>query len=184
MESFTEHEPARSETLQMTNQKPSHRSDDEMLAELYARPGFMLRRAHQIAMDLFIQACSPVNITPSQYGVLYIINTVGSVSQIGIARLIGLDRSTTALVVRLLTERGLLEKRQSKDDARSSAIQLTEEGKKIFREAETLANREMKMMLEPFSEKEGHLFLSLLKKFVAHHNDKTRVSMNVEHALK
>jgi len=169
---------------QMKNQNPSNRSEEEMLAELYARPGFMLRRAHQIAMDLFIQACSPVNITPSQYGVLYIINTVGSVSQIGISRLIGLDRSTTALVVRLLTERGLIEKRQSKEDSRRSEIQLTEEGKKVFREAETLANREMKIMLEPFSAKEGSLFLSLLNKFVAHHNDKTRVSMNIEHSLK
>ena len=166
----------------MTNQKPSHRSDDEMLAELYARPGFMLRRAHQIAMDLFIQACSPVNITPSQYGVLYIINTVGSISQIGIARLIGLDRSTTALVVRLLTERGLLEKRQSREDSRKSEIQLTEQGKSVFQEAEKLANREMKMILEPFTIEEGEIFLNLLGKFVAHHNDRTRVSMNIERA--
>lgn len=131
-------------------------------------------------MDLFIQACIPVNITPSQYGVLYIINTVGSISQIGIARLIGLDRSTTALVVRLLTERGLLEKRQSLEDSRKSEIQLTEQGKSVFKEAEKLANREMKMILEPFSSEEGEVFLNLLGKFVAHHNDKTRVSMNIE----
>lgn len=151
--------------------------DETLLAELYARPGFMLRRAHQIGIDVFIQACAPLDITPSQYGVLYIVSLKGSISQIGVSRLIGLDRSTTALVVRLLTERGLLIKKQSAQDARKAEIQLTTEGQRVFREAEKLASQEMKMLLSPFTEQESQIFLTLLEKFVAHHNDKTRVSI-------
>lgn len=161
----------------MTKTTSPKNSEEGLLAELYSRPGFMLRRAHQIAMDLFIQACAPVDITPSQYGVLYIVDLMGSISQIGVSRLIGLDRSTTALVVRLLTERGLLTKKQSTQDARKAEILLTDEGQEVLRKAAKLANREMKMLLAPFTEDEGHAFLALLEKFVAHHNDKTRVSI-------
>ncbi|MBN3846694.1 MarR family transcriptional regulator [Paraburkholderia sp. Ac-20342] len=161
----------------MTKPNPDKHAEGAMLTELYSRPGFMLRRAHQIAIDLFVQACLPVNITPSQYGVLYIVNTLGSLSQIGISRLIGLDRSTTALVVKLLTDRGLLTKTQSTEDARKIEIQLTNEGKKIFREAQKLAEYEMKTLLEPFTNKESEQFLHLLEKFVSYHNDTTRVSI-------
>ncbi len=137
----------------------------------------MIRRAHQIAIDLFIDACAPVDITPSQYGVLYIVNIVGPISQIGISRLIGLDRSTTALVVRLLTERGLLTKRQSMEDARKAEILITDEGRQTFRQAAKLANKEMKTLLSPFSDEESRVFLALLERFVTHHNDNTRVSI-------
>jgi DNA-binding MarR family transcriptional regulator len=152
-------------------------SDKAKLARLYARPGFMIRRAHQISIDLFIEACQPVDITPSQYGVLYIVDTIGPISQIGISRLIGLDRSTTALVVRLLTERGFLTKRQSAEDARKAEILITKQGREVFLQVQKLANREMKVLLDVFTKEEGEVFLKLLDKFVSHHNERTRVSI-------
>ncbi len=138
----------------------------------------MIRRAHQISIDLFIEACAPVDVTPSQYGVLYIVDTIGPVSQIGISRLIGLDRSTTALVVRLLTDRGLLMKRQSVEDARKAEILITEQGRETLAQIQKLANREMKVLLDVFTKEEGEVFLKLLEKFVSHHNERTRVSIS------
>ncbi|NYI00160.1 MULTISPECIES: MarR family winged helix-turn-helix transcriptional regulator [Cupriavidus] len=150
---------------------------DPRLETLYRRPGFLIRRAHQIAMDMFIEACAPVDMTPSQYGVLYILQHIGPLSQIGVARLIGLDRSTAALVVKLLTERGHVMKAPSALDARKVEIAITPAGSQVLKQAAKLANREMKQLLAPFSESEGQMFLSLLEKFVAHHNDTTRVSI-------
>jgi DNA-binding MarR family transcriptional regulator len=147
------------------------------LEDLYRRPGFMIRRAHQIAIDVFIATCSPVDVTPSQYGVMYILNLGGPMSQIDVSRLIGLDRSTTALVIRILTERGLLMKTKSETDARKAEISLTTQGKRLFRQAERHAAREMKALLVPFSATEAKQFLGLLDKFVGHFNENTRVSI-------
>ncbi|MBN3849315.1 MarR family transcriptional regulator [Paraburkholderia sp. Ac-20342] len=148
-----------------------------LLEELYRRPGFLIRRAHQIAMHMFIEACGPLDLTPSQYGVLYILNLVGPISQIGVARLIGLDRSTTALVIKLLTERGLAMKSPSSLDARKVEILITTDGKKVLRQASAMAESEKQSLLAPFSGEEGRIFLSLLDKFVSYHNANTRVTI-------
>jgi MarR family transcriptional regulator, lower aerobic nicotinate degradation pathway regulator len=161
----------------MTKKIAKNPASDPVLDELYRRPGFLIRRAHQIAMDMFIDACAPIDLTPSQYGVLYILNIAGPMSQIGVARLIGLDRSTTALVIKLLTERGLTMKSPSPLDARKVELLITAEGKSILRQAAKLAEKERKSLLAPFTAEEGQTFLALLEKFVAHHNENTRVSI-------
>jgi DNA-binding MarR family transcriptional regulator len=161
----------------MTKRTAQSPTSDPALDELYRRPGFLIRRAHQIAMDMFIEACAPIDLTPSQYGVLYILNVAGPMSQIGVARLIGLDRSTTALVIKLLTERGLTMKSPSPLDARKVEILITADGKHTLRQAAKFAERERKSLLAPFSAEEACTFLRLLEKFVTHHNENTRVSI-------
>jgi MarR family transcriptional regulator, lower aerobic nicotinate degradation pathway regulator len=161
----------------MTKKIAQQSTLDPVLDELYRRPGFLIRRAHQIAMDMFIEACAPLDLTPSQYGVLYILDVAGPMSQIGVSRLIGLDRSTTALVIKLLTERGLTMKSPSPLDARKVEILITTEGRSALRQAAKLAEKERKSLLAAFTEEEGRTFLALLEKFVTHHNENTRVSI-------
>jgi hypothetical protein len=43
------------------------------LARLYARPGFLLRRAHQISAAVFEDACRDLGLTPAQFGVLTVL---------------------------------------------------------------------------------------------------------------
>jgi DNA-binding MarR family transcriptional regulator len=150
----------------------------DKLGQLYARPGFMIRRAHQISIDIFIDACQSLDITPSQYGVMYVLRLSGLVSQIGIARLLGFDRSTTALVVKNLSERGLVTKEKSEVDARKTEIMLTPEGKKLLIQADKLADASKKALMAAFTKEEEKLFTALLSKFVSHFNDKTRVSIS------
>ena len=40
----------------------------ESLTRLYARPGFLLRRAHQISASVFEDECRSVGLTPAQFG--------------------------------------------------------------------------------------------------------------------
>ncbi|WJF91934.1 MarR family transcriptional regulator [Paraburkholderia bonniea] len=147
------------------------------LDRLYTRPGFMIRRAHQISTNLFIEACAELDITPSQYGVLYILLHEGPLEQVGIARLIGLDRSTTALVVKILAERGWLDKTKSVTDQRKVEISLTETGRQALRQCERYAKNSVTTLLAPFDEAEREQFLGLLDKFVSHFNEHTRVTL-------
>jgi len=80
----------------------------ESLEDIYRRPGFMIRRAHQIAVAIFLEEARESCITPTQYGVLVILERRPGIDQNTLARLLGLDRSTAGLVVRKLAERGLI----------------------------------------------------------------------------
>ena len=44
--------------------------DKAPLRNMYRRPGFLLKRCHQITAPLFLDHCRAFNITPSQYGAL------------------------------------------------------------------------------------------------------------------
>ena len=43
------------------------------LSRLYARPGFLLRRAHQISAAVFEDECRELALTPAQFGVLTVL---------------------------------------------------------------------------------------------------------------
>jgi DNA-binding MarR family transcriptional regulator len=143
-------------------------------AYLHDRPGFLIRRAHQIATSVFIEVCREEGLTPSQYGVLYMLQHEGPSDQSAIARLVGLDRSTTGLVIRGLAERGLLRKQASEEDRRRSALTLTPRGHALMQRCEPLAEEAKVALLAAFTAAERREFLRLLKKFTAANNHLSR----------
>ena len=78
------------------------------LDELYRRPGFLIRRANQIAVSLFLEETGALGITNSQYGILLVLKHHAGIDQISVAKLLGLDRSTTGLVLDKLEKAGLI----------------------------------------------------------------------------
>jgi DNA-binding MarR family transcriptional regulator len=81
------------------------------------------------------------DLTPRQLAVLMTVAQNEGVSQTGIVDATGIDRSTLADVVRRLAKRGLLQRRRTREDARTYAVKLTDEGRRILRSAEPLAKR-------------------------------------------
>ena len=53
-------------------------SQHDPLEELYRRPGFMIRRVHQIAVSLFIDETGKLGVTNRQYGILFVLNGLAS----------------------------------------------------------------------------------------------------------
>jgi DNA-binding MarR family transcriptional regulator len=143
-------------------------------AYLHDRPGFLIRRAHQIATSVFVDACREEELTPSQYGVLHMLQHEGPSDQSAIARLVGLDRSTTGLVIRGLDARGLLRKQPSMADRRRSALTLTPRGRALLLRCEPLAEQAKLALLAAFTAAERMEFLRLLKKFTAANNHLSR----------
>jgi DNA-binding MarR family transcriptional regulator len=157
----------------------SRRAEDEpeTLAELYRRPGFLLRRAHQIAVSLFLEECRRHELTATQYGVLVILNERPAIDQITLGRLLGLDRSTTGLVVRKLEERGLLG-RSVGSDLRRRQLRLTPSGTRLLRRAAADATRAQARLLSPLSGPARERFLSMLEELALAFNDSTRVPVD------
>jgi DNA-binding MarR family transcriptional regulator len=135
------------------------------LGGLGDRPGFLIRRAHQISQSVFIEECSSLDITSTQFGVLWILGRAGELDQIGIARLLGFDRSTTALVVKLLESRGLIVRSVDKADRRRSVLRLTKLGIDLQKRAEPRVDRVRARLEEPFTSEEAKTFSKLLQKF-------------------
>ena len=88
------------------------------LRELYRRPGFLLRRAHQISVAIFEGAWHDNPLTPAQYGVLTVVSHAKGIDQSSLSRALGFDRVTTLHIVRLLTQRGLLVREPCNRDSR------------------------------------------------------------------
>ena len=141
------------------------------------RPGFLIRRAHQISQSVFIDECSNLDITSTQFGILWILDRAGELDQIGIARLLGFDRSTTALVVKLLERRGLIKRSLHHLDRRRYVLRLTTLGRDLRRRAEPHVDRVRARLEAPFTPGESKLFSRLLKKFTRALDDTARAPL-------
>src|SRR3954470_6388344 len=83
---------------------------------LWARPGYLLRRLHQIHYALFFEECAGYDITPVQYGLLTTLSLNPNLDQNSLARELGIDRTNVADVLNRLARRGLVERRRSPND--------------------------------------------------------------------
>src|SRR5438046_9479764 len=61
---------------------------------LEARPGFLIRRLHQIHLSLFAEECAPFNVTPVQYSILTAVTAQPGLEQAALAQEVGIDRAT------------------------------------------------------------------------------------------
>ena len=141
---------------------------------LYKRPGFMLRRAHQITVSLFMLHPDAKGMTTTQYGVLVIVRTCDGLDQISLAKKVGLDRSTTGLVVKKLEKSGYLVRIADPKDLRRKIIVLTAKGERKLESLKEAAAHAQDLALSVFTPAEAKQFLSLLSKFVEHFNETTR----------
>jgi len=66
---------------------------------LWGRPGFLLRRLHQIHYALFFEECAGFDITPVQYGLLTTLSLNPDLDQNSLARELGIDRTNVADVL-------------------------------------------------------------------------------------
>jgi len=152
---------------------PENPTDD--LTPLYARPGFMIRRAHQIAQTIFLEENN--GITPTQYGVMRILWARPELDQVSVARLLGQDRSTAALVLKKLTKDGLVERRDATDDRRRKVLTLTPKGAALLVDIRNSVRRSHAKLLSAFTKKDAAEFLRLLELFVSTFNSKSRTPL-------
>jgi DNA-binding MarR family transcriptional regulator len=139
---------------------------ESRLQELYRRPGFMIRRCHQIAAAIFADECRELDLTTTQYGILYVLSRHPGADQISLARLLGLDRSTTGMVVGRLEERQLLRRAIDPADKRKRLLELTPAGEKLLARAQPVVRRAQERLFAPFSAEERETLVKLLDRLI------------------
>jgi DNA-binding MarR family transcriptional regulator len=144
------------------------------LEDLYARPGFLLRRAHQIAVGIFAEECASLGLTPPQHSTLMVIERHPGIDQAALARAIGFDRATVGQVLEGLERRGLLRRDGSAEDKRRKTLVLTPEGRAVLRNAAGAAWRTSERLLAPLPARERRRFVELLAKLTGALNESSR----------
>lgn len=145
------------------------------LADLYRRPGFLIRRAHQISVSLFMEEIGDLGVTTTQYGAMVVLSKRSDLDQAGLATLVGIDRSTTALVVSKLEQFGYLVRQDDPADKRRKVLALTDTGHEILKRTTPRARKAQNRALEAFDDKEdAKKFIELLEHFVDTFNSETR----------
>jgi DNA-binding MarR family transcriptional regulator len=144
---------------------------------LWARPGFLVRRLHQIHVAMFFEECKSSNTTPVQYAILSALAVMPGLDQTALGQEVGLDRTTTADVVRRLEERGLLERRENEADRRTRHVFLTREGKSAVNAMHADMVRAQERMLSPLTDAQQKTFMKLVSQLVEANNQYSRAAL-------
>ncbi len=138
---------------------PAHHN----LARLYARPGFLLRRAHQISAAVFEDECRSVGLTPAQFGVLSVLRATPGLDQSSLARALGFDKVTVLRVLRGLETRGLIERSPAPTSRRNLSIALSKTGLALLQQAQEPAERAYGRLMAPLDEQQRAQLVALLQ---------------------
>ena len=138
---------------------------------MWSRPGFLVRRLHQIHDALFFAECQTFNITPVQFGILTALSMNPWLDQKAIGHELALDRTTTADVLKRLEDKGLIERRVNPDDRRSRLSVITNAGLQTISDLYQGMRTTQEQMLAPLSETNRLVFVKLLSQLVEAHEN-------------
>lgn len=126
----------------------------------------LLHRAGQCADEMFSLLLENGTMTPRQFAVLKAVERSIDPSQNTLVELTGIDRSTVADIARRMVERGLLQRRRTRRDARMYALKLTNKGRAALRQAEPAAQSTDEKLLAALSPDERRAFVEALARIV------------------
>jgi DNA-binding MarR family transcriptional regulator len=155
---------------------PAPQKSPSTLSRLYARPGFLLRRAHQISAAVFEDACKDLGLTPAQFGVLTVLQAHPGLGQSSLARALGFDKVTVLRVLRGLQARGLVDRAPSADNRRNVCVNLTAEGERVLQLAQKPAERAYKRLMAPLDREQQEELLHLLQLLTGELEDEARAA--------
>ncbi len=137
----------------------------------FSRPGFFVRRLHQIHTGLFMEEAAGFDITAVQYSLLSALIEYGKMDQNTVALEIGVERSSVAEMLPRLEARGLIFRTRSEADKRAKIVELTRKGTSIVRRMEAAVRRANERTVECLSLMERDVFLLQLIHLVQANND-------------
>jgi DNA-binding MarR family transcriptional regulator len=142
------------------------------------RPGFLVRRLHQIFVSIYFQTCGRFGTTPVQSSIMQVLNTQPGIDQAALAAEIGLDRTTTSNVLSRLEARRIVRREVHPDDRRTKRAFLTSQGKTLLLGMQDAIEEAHGQLMGPLNRDERKLFLSLLLRLVEENNDKGRSALS------
>jgi DNA-binding MarR family transcriptional regulator len=146
----------------------------DLRTSLWERPGFLIRRLHQIHVALFLEESREFDVTPVQYALMTTLLLTPGLDQISLARDAGVDRTNVADVLQRLEQRGILTREVSDHDRRVKLAYLTPEGEDLTRQMEEAVLVAQARFVAPLNKSERAELNRLLTALVDANNDLSR----------
>jgi len=150
------------EDLRHSDSEVSNLGKDHYLLE--DQVGFILRGVSQRHLSIFSRLIP--ELTPTQFSALSKLCQLGQASQNELGRLTAMDAATIKGVVDRLKLRELISSEPLSSDLRRLILKPTSAGQQLYLKVVNSAHAVTKETLEPLSDKEKDVFLSLLKKLI------------------
>lgn len=138
--------------------------DEAPVLDLSRSPSHLLYLARQRADEIMTGQLASIGMTPRQFTFLYAIYASPGLNQKDLSQSTGSDRSTVAELVSRLEKRSLLNRVRSTRDARSTILELTEQGVRDVKNALSRANAADEQVLAAMPPEHRETFLAVLSK--------------------
>ena len=130
-------------------------------------PLHLLHRCSQLADGLFARHVGDVELTPRQFAVLEAVAGQSGLSQTDIMAATGIDRSSTAELVRRLVSNGCLQRRRTRRDTRVYAVRITTRGRELMAIGASATRAAEEALLMPVAPDQRAAFLEVLVRIVS-----------------
>ena len=137
------------------------------MPELPTSPVYLLKRAELAVRGCVEKALSEVALTPSQYFVLFLVETGEATSSAELARATGVLPQSMTELISLLEKRGLIARTPDSINSRILRIEVTAAGRKLFEKGTEVAIRLERELFEEFDAREVETLNGLFGRLIA-----------------
>ncbi|WP_426439443.1 MarR family winged helix-turn-helix transcriptional regulator [Bradyrhizobium genosp. P] len=135
------------------------------LDALAGHAGYAVRRFQLWIFQDFIKTLAAVDIRPTQYSVMTVIGANPGLSQMAVAKRLGIERARLVHLLDSLEQRNLVSRSASATDRRSHALHLTARGKSALAQFRRLAAEHERHVAEKIGKENRERLLQILSCF-------------------
>jgi DNA-binding MarR family transcriptional regulator len=140
-------------------------NDEIALDALAGHAGYAVRRFQIWIFQDFIRTLSAVDIRPTQYSVMTVIGANPGLSQMAVAKRLGIERARLVHLLDSLEHRDLVSRARSATDRRSHALHLTARGRTALAQFRRLAAEHERHVADKIGKENRERLLQILSAF-------------------
>ncbi len=132
-------------------------------------PGHLIRRAHQVAVAIFMEETGGFDVTPVQFAILNALIEDPGEDQVTLAGKVAFDAATFGSVIGRLESKGWVRREPDAADRRRKLLWITADGKEAAAQMKRAVNKVQGRIVAPLDAAEREQLLALLDKLVTAH---------------
>ena len=132
-------------------------------------PGHLIRRAHQVAVAIFMEETAGFDVTPVQFAILNALLEDPGEDQVTLAAKVAFDAATFGSVITRLEARGWVRREPDDADRRRKLLWVTPQGAEVAQKMKRSVGRVQQRILDPLDSREREQLVGLLNRLVAGH---------------
>lgn len=135
-------------------------------------PGHLIRRAHQLAVGIFMEETASFEVTPVQFAILNALIDAPGEDQVTLARKVAFDAATSGSVIGRLEAKGWVRREADTNDRRRKLLWITPQGVRVAREMKRAVARVQTRVLAPLRPDEREQLIALLERLIVSHESR------------